>query len=560
MPCSIFNTSSTMATNPLFTDSNPTSSAPAVPGNPTPHDGEPAHVPAHAPPSHHAKTTHPASHAAAHPSPHQPNARHPQHHAAADRHNSQQNSHQNYKSDPPEAAPKTTPSNNEASTNAAIDLIRAKLNRLYADEPDAQAEAAEAASLSNSPHRSRHQQFMYDLSTSGKSLAQVQTEWHYYYSTLPDDEKHAVWQEFYSHSNRTGGQPANSSGLTDSQENPPDKQTSGQSASAHTARQLPPAQHHPSPVPAGIYPVPAAEHMPASGYRQPATSSAEPPANTMAAGDLQPTANAETAPSFDDSREPAAIKQQLRESVAQRTKLKPRHHIQSLLFGLGCGGLALLVVLFSFFNEVVIAPFIQPSRTVSATPIIIGADGIAPTDKAEVIIPKINVQIPLDFSAKTIREDDIQKGLENGVAHYPTTPLPGQQGNTAFFGHSSNNIFNPGKYKFAFVLLREMVPGDTFYLTRNGVAYAYQVFDKKVIDPSEVGILAPIPGKTATATLITCDPPGTTLKRLAIIGEQVSPNPTANTADTPPPATANTDDQSLPGNPPSLWHRMTSWL
>jgi hypothetical protein len=38
---------------------------------------------------------------------------------------------------------------------------------------------------------------MYELTTSGKSLADIQTQWHEYYVGLPDNEKHQVWQEFY---------------------------------------------------------------------------------------------------------------------------------------------------------------------------------------------------------------------------------------------------------------------------------------------------------------------------------------------------------------------------
>jgi hypothetical protein len=80
------------------------------------------------------------------------------------------------------------------SDNAA-EIIRKKLARVYADEPDALQESAEAE---HSSHRSKHQQFMYELSTSGKSLAAVQTEWHNYYQKLPEVEKLKVWEEFYA--------------------------------------------------------------------------------------------------------------------------------------------------------------------------------------------------------------------------------------------------------------------------------------------------------------------------------------------------------------------------
>ena len=247
-----------------------------------------------------------------------------------------------------------------------------------------------------------------------------------------------------------------------------------------------------------------------------------------------------------------------------RVKLQAKHHIQSLLFGLGFGTLVVVILLFSFFNEMVIAPFIQPSRHVSATPIIVSPDDVAPSKTPKVIIPKINVEIPLaGFDLKTTDEKAVETALDDGVTHYPTTVLPGQKGNSAFFGHSSNNIFNPGKYKFAFVLLHELVPGDTFYLTYNGKVYSYQVYDKKIVSPTQVDVLNNVKGKTATATLITCDPPGTSINRLVVWGEQTSPSPSANTAAAPTPTTSG-KEQDLPGNGPTLWRRMvnsvTSWF
>ena len=107
------------------------------------------------------------------------------------------------------------------------------------------------------------------------------------------------------------------------------------------------------------------------------------------------------------------------------------------------------------------------------------------------------------------------------------------------------------------------MPGDTFYLTYNGKAYAYQVYDKQIVDPSDVAVLDNVPGKIATATLITCDPPGTSLHRLVVWGEQVSPNPDGNAAGDNTSANI-TNGTQLPSNGPSLWSRMihslTSWL
>jgi sortase A len=143
--------------------------------------------------------------------------------------------------------------------------------------------------------------------------------------------------------------------------------------------------------------------------------------------------------------------------------------------------------------------------------------------------------------------------------HYPSTVLPGQNGNAAFFGHSSNNIFNPGKYKFAFVLLHELQPGDTFYLTYNHVAYVYKVFRRIIVSPDQVGVLDNVRGHRATATLITCDPPGTALNRLVIVGDQISPDPAHNRAGQNS-ISSDSTVTALPDNGPSLWDRITSFL
>jgi len=251
------------------------------------------------------------------------------------------------------------------------------------------------------------------------------------------------------------------------------------------------------------------------------------------------------------------LRRSIRSHVSAGGKLKIRHHLQSLGFGLAVGLVTLTITLFSFFNEVVIAPFIQPGRAEGATPIIIDPGAVAASSTAEVIIPKINLEIPVDYSQTSDDETAIESGLEHGVVHYPSTVNPGQQGNAAFFGHSSNNIFNPGQYKFAFVLLHELQPGDTFYLSYHKKVYVYKVFRRQIVEPEQVDVLNDIPGHTATATLITCDPPGTSLHRLVVVGDQISPDPGHNSHGSNSSST-DTTVTALPDNGPSLWDRIMS--
>jgi LPXTG-site transpeptidase (sortase) family protein len=415
---------------------------------------------------------------------------------------------------------------------SAVELIRNKVAALYADEPDAKQEIAEASAGEPTPAKqlSKHQRFMHQLSTSGKSLAQIQTEWHNYYIALPTDEKHEVWREFYANNTKNSSYGAYM------------QQQTAAAAPQQPGLALPPAS------------LPGKPATIAAAAEQPKTP------RVVVAEHATPM-QLPSAPAS-NRRAVAHLKRKIVKRVlaSEHTQKKAKQHLHSLAFGLGTGLVVLLILLFSFFNEMFIAPFIQPSRHVSATPIIVDANSVAPSATPEVIIPKINVQIPVVYGERSVDEAAVQRALEKGVIHYPTTVLPGQKGNAAFFGHSSNNIFNKGKYKFAFVLLHELVPGDIFYLTRGGKIYTYRVFSKKVVSPSQVSVLNNVPGKTATATLITCDPPGTSTNRLVVWGEQISPSPTGATTPTTPPVT-NTDQlEELPSDGPTLWSRFWNWI
>lgn len=374
--------------------------------------------------------------------------------------------------------------------NPALELVRSKLAKLYKGEPDAAEEALESYQAGG--HRSRHQRFMYELTTSGKSLADIQTEWHEYYVALSDDEKHEVWREFYDTQRQTGKFAAPAS-----------------------------KPKHKSAAPA---PAPTANRHPAT-----------------------------LAPSKQDPRSVAELKAQLLDTISAGGRLNAVHHAKSLLFGLGLAAFVGLVITFTFFNEVFIAPFISPSRTVSATPIVGSAEGeIGPEPK--IIIPKINLEVPIVFGMDTIDEEAVQHELENGVVHYATTPNPGEKGNVAIFGHSSNNILNKGRYKFAFVLLKRLETEDTFFVHKDGIRYTYKVYKKEIVTPDQVSVLEP-QDKANTITLITCDPPGTSLNRLIIVAEQISPDPNRNTESTALKLN-DAETSELPSNAPSLWSRL----
>jgi LPXTG-site transpeptidase (sortase) family protein len=443
----------------------------------------------------------------------------------------------------PQPNPTPTTGNNsktdatpEPKRDAAVDFIRQKVAAYYEEEPDVRENLNDAV---RPPVRlSKHQQYMETLSTSGKSLAEIQTEWHSYYQNLPDQEKHEVWNEFY--------------------------QANSQQPSAYTSYVAQQSVQKKSDQPA-VTPAKETKEVKDTDQADEKTPGSGVPKAVVS--DHLPSLNYEARQKRQRDRAKRSggqIKQQILDKVNLSTngQSRAKQQLQSLAFGLGTGIVVLVIFLFGFFNEVIIAPFVQPSRHVSATPIIVSSDSVSASETPEVIIPKINVQIPTVFDNTSVVEEDVQSALEKGVTHYPTTALPGQQGNTAFFGHSSNNIFNKGKYKFAFVLLHELVPGDVFYLTYNKVTYTYKVYDKRIVSPSEVSVLNNVPGKTATATLITCDPPGTSTNRLVVWGEQISPDPSGAPAATPSvnPNSDTTSPTNLPSEGPTLWGRFWNWV
>jgi LPXTG-site transpeptidase (sortase) family protein len=173
-------------------------------------------------------------------------------------------------------------------------------------------------------------------------------------------------------------------------------------------------------------------------------------------------------------------------------------------------------------------------------------------------IPKINVNAPVVYATDN-NENDILTDLESGVVHYANTALPGQPGNSVIFGHSSNDWWEAGNYKFVFVLLDKLQTGDTFTVNYDSHQYIYQVTGSQVVEPTDLSVLNQT--TTPTMTLITCTPPGTSWKRLVVSAKQISPVPTTTTATAAATTTtkATSAGSSLPSNSPSLTQQIGSW-
>ena len=215
------------------------------------------------------------------------------------------------------------------------------------------------------------------------------------------------------------------------------------------------------------------------------------------------------------------------------------------------------IMLLLFKAPVIISQLTYSSHdqpTASTAPVAQAA-AVVPAEPT-ITIPKINVTAPVVYEP-SIAEGSIQKALETGVVHYGNTALPGRPGNSVIFGHSSNDWWEPGNYKFVFVLLDKLVVGDQFSVNYDSKHYTYQVTGTKVVAPTEVSVL----NQTAepTMTLITCSPPGTSFKRLVITAKQIDPSPNGQTpAAAPATQTATAAGQNLPGTAPSFFDTVAS--
>ena len=411
--------------------------------------------------------------------------------------------------DPDEITPPKYRQNaDQHNRDEAVGLIRGKLDKLYNKEPDAKEEAKEVKQIPQS-RLSKHQKFMKQLTESDKKPHEIQTAWHEYYVGLPEVEKHQVWKEFYSEQAKKKNKEKNERQAREKKEldELKEKQQVAKTSVHHYANSR-------------------ARLKKRIGPRQ---SKQSKPAKS-------------------------GLHQRPRSNNTSIRKISRNQHVKSLAFGLSMGFAVLFILLFSFFNERFITPFIRPSGNVSATPIIVDPNTSGPVSKeSKIIIPKINIEAPVVYDVKSVQEEAIQDGLERGVVHYPTTPMPGETGNSVIFGHSSGNILNKGKYKFAFLLLKSLDEGDTFIVQKDGKRYVYKVFNEFVTTPDDFSVLDPTDRK-AIMTLITCDPPGTSTNRLIIQAEQIFPNPDTNKKAKPQKVI---QPEQLPSNSRSLWSRIT---
>lgn len=221
----------------------------------------------------------------------------------------------------------------------------------------------------------------------------------------------------------------------------------------------------------------------------------------------------------------------LKNKIKQAPKNKPaaptENKKKSIWRRLAPAASLVLVITLILNNQLVygqISYYVTPGDRIERPTIVESEAGNQAPPGDRIIIPKINVDVPINNNVKTYDEDAIQRGLEDGIVHYAKTGMPGEVGNNVLLGHNTNNFWNSGKYKTAFVLLDRLKEGDTFEIHHKEKRYVYTVYKKKIIQPDDFSVVTQKVTEPIV-TLITCHPPGTSWERLIIQARQISPEP-----------------------------------
>lgn len=228
-----------------------------------------------------------------------------------------------------------------------------------------------------------------------------------------------------------------------------------------------------------------------------------------------------------------------------------RHFIPAL-----AGTMVMLAFVFLQYNRVIlgtVAAYTSPGNIEPQNIIVDPSIDTKVSAEPKIIIPKINVDAPVVYGAAP----DVQsqrKAMEKGVAHFAVSgasALPGQAGNVVLAGHSSNDAFAAGGYKFIFAQNEKLQKDDVIYLNYEGKRYTYKITGSEVVKPNEVSKIQTGTQKPML-TLVSCVPVGTADKRLLVYADQISPDP--NTASA---AAENNATGQIPGNPsPTVLERI----
>lgn len=132
-----------------------------------------------------------------------------------------------------------------------------------------------------------------------------------------------------------------------------------------------------------------------------------------------------------------------------------------------------------------------------------------------IVIPKLNARAAIIANVNPFDPTQYHLALQEGIAHAKGTSFPGYPGTTYLFAHSTDSALNVSRYNAVFYRLGDLEMGDNIIIFFQDQKFFYQVTDKLIISAKDTSWLA---RDTETRLILqTCDPPGTTFRRLLVI-------------------------------------------
>lgn len=153
-------------------------------------------------------------------------------------------------------------------------------------------------------------------------------------------------------------------------------------------------------------------------------------------------------------------------------------------------------------NLLVTAAPVLPLVPPTAKPGLADAD-LQAAHATGLVIPAIQVDAPVVHGVGA-------ESLQRGVGHYDGSANPGEAGNVVLAGH--NDVYGE-----VFRHLDQLQAGDELTLYSQTGAFRYVVREWRIVDPTEVSVLAPT--ASGTVTLISCYPYRIDTQRIIVVGD-----------------------------------------
>ena len=271
-----------------------------------------------------------------------------------------------------------------------------------------------------------------------------------------------------------------------------------------------------------------------------------------------------------DEAESQAVQDDFRSRIRATAEKRARRMKKGRRFIPIIVGLIVLIlgVLYQY-NQVIAAhvvAYMSPGNsTVNTISDVDASLTVATHEKPTLMIPKINVEVPVTFGSKN-DVASMNLAMSNGVAHFSVpgaSAKPGQIGNSVISGHSGGDPWQNSNYKFIFSGLTRLTVGDMFYMDYEGTRYAYKMIGTTIVEPTDVNSLRKIASDNAgkpVMTLLTCYPLGTSKQRYLVYGEQVSPSYENASSDAPIGEGEEETSYEMPQNDPLPLEAFWRWL